>query len=265
MIYTFLADISRFDVEMALGAQRSNGTNKKTLPVLEEQTRDRVSGDAFLRSYPVPKLSPLVKEHIEKAKNPCLRAQRGAAYMLLFSVLSVILPTEPKILWTEGGKPYLSGDEKIYFSLSHTEGVVAVSISSGGSSVGVDVEGEVPPERAERLEGRFFSETQFDLSRQDTEYFFCEMGEEGGCEVYPFLAEKDCLVATGRGGSRAELRDSFSEREFSAKWTLFEASLKCGAEFISRPCIGETILKMNADLKKLSFGDRLFYIATATK
>lgn len=265
MIYTFLADISRFDVEGTLGSQRLDGENKKTLPILEEQKRDRVSGEAFLRSYPAPQLSPSVKEHIEKAKNPSLRAQRGAAYMLLFGVLSEILPTEPKIRWTEGGKPYLSGDEKIYFSLSHTEGVVAVSISCGGSPVGVDVEGEVSPERAERLEGRFFSETQFDLSRQQTEYFFCEMGEEGGFEIYPFSKEKDCLVATGRAGRRAELWDAFSEREFSAKWTLFEASLKCGAEFISRPCIGETILKMNADLKKLRFGDRLFYIATATK
>ena len=265
MIYTFLADISRFDVEGAIWAQSLDGENKKTPHVFEEQKRDRVSSDAFLRSYPAPNLSPAIKEHIEKAKNPSLRAQRGAAYMLLFSVLSQILPTEPEIRWTDGGKPYLSGDEKICFSLSHTEGIVAVSISCGGSPVGVDVEGEVSPERAERLEGRFFSDTQFDLSRQKTEYFFCEMGEGGGFEIYPFSEEKDCFVATGRAGRRAELWDAFSERDFSAKWTLFEASLKCGAEFISRPCIGETILRMSADLKKLRFADKLLYIATATK
>ena len=264
MIYTFLADISRYDVEGALGAQENDGENKKTVSFSDEQTKYDTVG-AFSRAYPAPKLSEEIKEHIKKVKNPRLMAQRGAAYTLLFSLLSGILGSEPRILWTEGGKPYLSGDEKIRFSISHTEGIVAVSISRDGASVGVDVEGEVSPERAERLDGRFFPDTQFDLLRQETEYFFCELGEGGEILVYPFLYEKDRLVATRKGENRAELCDAFDDRCFSAKWILSEASLKCGAEIISRECIGETIIKMNADLKKMSFGDALFYIATATK
>ena len=56
----------------------------------------------------------------------------------------------------EHGKPYLEGgDAKI--SISHSDDGVALAVSKD-REIGVDMENEIDPERAKRLEKRFFRE-----------------------------------------------------------------------------------------------------------
>lgn len=89
-------------------------------------------------------------------------AEGLAARELLFSALLHELELLPlEIAKTDTGKPYFADAEYPPFSISHTDGAIAIAIADGCESVGVDIERLSPRLSDERLTDRFFPDISY--------------------------------------------------------------------------------------------------------
>ena len=109
----------------------------------------------------------------------CQKKKRKIEHDLAYSTLNCMLDDIGieiyEILYNENGKPYLK-DEDIHFSISHTDGLVAVCISD--SPVGIDCEKINPSykEKIEHFSKRYFKENEADLIKSSDDigvsYYF---------------------------------------------------------------------------------------------
>lgn len=83
---------------------------------------------------------------------------RHAARHLLGSLVGVV-PTEIAFQVGEKGKPYLSNDRSLYFSVSHSHDVSMIAVTRV-ADVGVDIERLRAVPRAEEILRRFFSQDE---------------------------------------------------------------------------------------------------------
>ena len=135
----------------------------------------------------------------------CRAEQSALAREMLFSELSdkFSLP-KAEIKKTESGKPYLDGEGYPAFSISHTDGAVAVAICDGVASVGVDIEKCSPRLRDTRLTDRFFPA----LSQGENEISDIEILSDGQIEpeAHPetlFTLGEAIIKCDGRGFAAA--------------------------------------------------------------
>ncbi len=199
----------------------------------------------FFADPPALPLGEEVKRHIMSAKNEELRRQRCGAYLVLSEITKRLFEKSPKIIWSENGKPKYEG-EKIYFSISHSDGAVAVSISDT-ANIGVDIETEIPKERAARLEARFFPGLSFSDRPIDVKYIFQRLSKDG------------LLTETLEDFKSVNFSESFS-----ARWTLYEAAMKSGGGgFTSLPCLDMLLLETGADIIKTVINNNIYFVATA--
>ena len=124
-------------------------------------------------------LSRLDKEIFDEAYTDAILARKNkasvneslCALLLLQKTLSLaeIDTRKLKIRRDENGRPFFEGDETLDFSISHSEGVVAVALSTGGR-VGVDVEKVGAVKDIKRLAARFFSDSENERLKKSTQY-----------------------------------------------------------------------------------------------
>lgn len=97
--------------------------------------------------------------------NPERRREPLCAYALLLAILERRLGwrTFPAMETAAAGKPFFPGVPQVYFSLSHTAGLVAAAVDD--RPLGIDVEklGPVPPRLGRRLTGWTTEEDFFRL------------------------------------------------------------------------------------------------------
>lgn len=254
MIYTFIADISRLDTEAALELQTGKSSSQTNL----EKSKEVVVPDG---SFPAPRLRKEIVSHILSVSNEELKKERLGAYILLSIAVEKMFLGMPEVLRTPNGKPYFDSSFGIWFSISHAKNAVAVSLSCD-SPVGVDIEGEIDKERAEKLERRFFSELSFTEGHADVSYIFAEIGKNGDCIFYPLTHVDNCYCA--QKNKEINVKSIIYNECFTAKWTLYEATLKCdGGGFISLPCLGMLLLETKADTVRISLNNETFFISTA--
>ncbi|MBR3805894.1 MAG: hypothetical protein IKJ13_03560 [Clostridia bacterium] len=255
MIYTFLADISRLDLDAALNLQKEKIT---AYGHFEKKIKKIPCG-----KFNAPKMGDEIVSHILSGEDITLRRERCGAYLLLSSVMVEMFGGMIAINREPNGRPFFDKSSEVRFSISHSSNAVAVSISTEGP-VGVDIEGEISPQRAERLEKRFFSELTINDRNIDVTYIYCILGRDGECNFYPFNEEKEHLMAKTDLGVVA-LDKTDLNCCFSAKWTLYEATMKCGGGgFTSLPCLGMLLLETKANTKKICINGVVYYITTAT-
>ena len=128
---------------------------------------------------------------------------------------------------SENGKPYFE-DFDLHFNIAHSEDMVAVAYSKDGN-IGVDIEGEIKEEIAEKLEIRFPKIAGVKAQKSDTPLQAYIMNDEG-----KFLP----------------LTPDLAEDNFTAKWTIAEAIMKCfGGGFSALP----SIEKMAEEMQVLTF------------
>lgn len=119
--------------------------------------------------------------------------QSRDAHALLARMLTAIgLPTAP-ILISDTGRPYLSGQGAVDFSLSHTSGLVLCALETDGAArVGADVE-KIPTDagKVQKLTRRFFApcEQTYVLSAKEPCAAFAEV----------FTAKEAYAKFTGEG------------------------------------------------------------------
>ncbi len=208
---------------------------------------------------PFYKLGDEVKDHIFAAKNPNLRKERIGAYLTLYALTERIFSSSPKIIWANNGKPFYE-DENIYFNISHSKDMIAVSISDT-KQIGVDIEGEIDSDKAQRLEDRFFRGLTFSDAPLAADYLYARVSSCGNVEFFEiassggFSVENEDVIITS-----VQTSDSFS-----ARWTLYEATMKSGGGgFTSLPCLDMMLLESRADIKKIKNSSGVYFITTAT-
>jgi phosphopantetheinyl transferase len=255
MIYTVFAEISDFDAESIIKKGCKDRPEAfSEIPVLESP----------VGSFSEVEIPLEVMKHILKANNLRLRKERCAAYYLLSALCQKIIGFVPKIEWNNIGKPCFV-NTCLHFNLSHTNNMVAVTLSDQGS-VGVDVEGEIEEERAARLERRFFSELSISDRPLKVQYFYCQFGPIGGKFIPLDECFSDCDSILKDSTPIKSFEKIFSSESFAAKWTLFEASLKCdGGGFTSLPCLNMLLLETKADIRLIVTEGEKYYLSTSLR
>ena len=138
------------------------------------ENRIEAKRDCRVIRQPLSLLQAEIKAYIENTKNESVRAERELAYTTLLCSLKAFFDIEhPVIDRAADGKPYLVGSS-IHFNISHSDGVIAVCLSDEGE-VGVDIQSEIDPQRAKRLEDRFFADLDVKSENLSGEYYLCHI------------------------------------------------------------------------------------------
>ena len=144
---------------------------------------------------------------------------------------------------SENGKPYFA-DSDLYFNIAHSKETVAIAYSKDGD-IGVDIEGEIKEERAENLETRFPKIAGIKAQKSDTNLQAYIMNEVG--KILPLPLD-------------------FADDNFTAKWTIAEAVMKCFGGGFS---VLTSIEKMAEEMQVLTFifeaENKKNYISVAMK
>lgn len=149
----------------------------------------------------------------------------------------------------ECGKPYFDGSD-LKLSISHNEDFVAIAYAKG-ADIGIDIEGEIPAEKAEKLSKRFPAISSLTLEKNsknaddNIEISFFKMAEDG---IFDSL-------------SLAPADDSFT-----AKWTAAEALMKCDGRGFSALTDLDTLKKeMIVSTYVILEEDKKYYISLVEK
>ncbi len=146
-------------------------------------------------------------------------------------------------------KPYFESSN-LKLSISHNEDFVAIAYAKG-TDIGIDIEGEIPLEKTEKLSKRFpaiatlISEKSDEATEGDTKICLFEMLEGGRFEPLSLIPADD---------------------SFTAKWTAAEALMKCDGRGFSAFGEFEGLNKnMNVFCFCLPFENKKTYISLAEK
>ena len=148
------------------------------------------------------------------------------------------------------GKPRFS-ESDVKISIAHNEDFAVVAYMRG-REIGVDIEGEIPTEKAEKLAVRFPAIASLDVEKNRTEI------AEGGTKI--------CLFEMLEDGRFESLPLTFADDCFAAKWTTAEALMKCdGRGFSAIGEIKNLIENINIFSFYLIVENKKIYISLAEK
>ena len=201
-----------------------------------------IKEDCRVERQSIPGFSEEIREYIDRAKNDTIREERYAAYSTLLYSLKCLYGVEnPKIMREKDGKPRIISHD-IFFNISHSDGLVAVSLSDK-CDVGVDLQSEISPEREERLSARFLSGFSPLPCPLEIEYLYLENGR---------FFTLDLPMA----------RDD----KFTEKWTSFESVLKLyGNGFGAASNAEKLVQNVKTDTRVIEIENTLFYLSNSIK
>ena len=201
-----------------------------------------IKEDCRIERQSIPDFSEEIREYIDKAKNSLVREERYSAYStLLYSLKCLYGIEKPRIMREKDGKPRLVSHD-VFFNISHSDGLVAVSLSDK-CDIGVDLQSEISPEREERLSARFLS----------------------GFSSLPHPLEISYLYLENNRFFTLDLPLSNGEK-ITDKWTCFESVLKLlGDGFGSASDAGILAQNVKTDTRVIKLEDTLFLLSNSIK
>ncbi len=203
--------------------------------------------DCHITRQPLPCLSQSVQNYIDKANNKEVKSERFCAYVSLFSALKCFFELDdPEIERASTGKPYIKDNNKIFFNISHSEGVCAITISDEGE-VGVDIQAKQNEDRESRLEKRFLPDLTISKSNLNIRYFLCE------------------FVSENVEFSEINI-DEYVGEDFLAKWVYSESLIKltgCGFSEISS--VGNIGINAKVEIKEFQLYNKKYALANGIK
>lgn len=207
------------------------------------ENRIEAKRDCRVFRQPLSLLPTEIKRYIENTKNESVRAERELAYTTLLCSLKAFFDIEqPVIDRTADGKPFIK-DSQLHINISHSDGAVAVCLSDEGE-VGVDIQSEIDPQRAKRLEDRFFADLDVKSENLSGEYYLCHI--DNGEATF----ESFCPVTT-------------DTENFNSKWTAAESLMKLyGRGFGDADKTTELNDKAKSEIVKITL-DKDYYLATS--
>ena len=229
----------------------------------------------FVKSL-VSQLPSTWKKRIVTTKSEDLMHDRICAYLLLREVIEengdLIFPETQEIYredvnsdcdragltFASGGRPsFLSAD--VDFSISHTDGAVAIAFSfNGRDKVGIDV--EALSERTEDAAEKFVSRYMKNKNLKNGDLLFTfDFYDEREVSVYK-LRDHGCE----RVSNLTLTEDTVTKQTPVKQWTSAEALLKCdGGGFASLPRIDEIKRKIAVDNGIVIMNGRKYCISVA--
>lgn len=190
-------------------------------------------------------------EYVESTKNPTQWMSRAIAYSLLFYVLRELYSFKKFTLQRdENRKPHVTLEDgrKINVSLSHDGGAAAVSVSDGLLPIGVDLQRECEIRHREQLAARYFPTGEFSPNGE-INIRTAALSSDG--RIY--------LTDTQKSTRKAE--KNATPGSFCAKWSLYEAMVKCDGRGIGAQGVSGD--KFSLSYAKISVGESVYHIATA--
>lgn len=134
--------------------------------------------------------------------------------------------------------------KKLFISISHSDGAVAVSMSDEGE-IGVDIQREISDEIAEKLNKRFIRNLNTSVTSFNANYYYCKIDDNEAQII------------------RIDLSDA-EAYEFTSKWSLSEATLKLhGRGFGDLSRLDDLITISKTEIKKMNNGSFSFIVATS--
>lgn len=241
MTYTFIADFRKLDINLALKEQ--------------ENLKAQGVGVCQYGASGAIRLSDEVMARILSTKSERLKRERMAAYLLATEAAKKIIGLEPEFIWVENKKPCLK-DSQYSISISHSSDIVAFSIRDE-LNIGVDIEARALPDRAKRLDKRYFSEIDFNYMDLKVSYSFSEISGKGTLS-FGEITDTNSRVSDDIFVFKAKYNE-----DFTCKWCLYEASIKCGKGFYFNESQNKTLLlSIRSDVKKIKVRENTYYIAT---
>lgn len=224
-----------------------------TIIAFEEKDRKKLYGEnSFVLENPKELLPKEIIEYVDNTKNAKTRSERLLAYTSLFAGLKLFFNLDDfGIERGELGKPYLTLGEKekrkIHISISHSDGVSAVTLSDEGE-VGVDLQSEINKAKAERLRGRFMSEVSVVTEKLPINYYFCYVDKERAILEKQFLSQVEG-----------------EEQNFTLKWSYSESVMKLyGGGFSDIKKLEMRDEKIRSEVAKITL-EKVFYLATSIR
>ena len=197
-----------------------------------------------------------ILKYINETKSATLLESRRLAYSLLYSSLERLFNgIDAEIVRDEGGKPHarLADGRRLFISLSHTDNISAVAISDE-REVGVDIEGEIDAERAERIERRFLR----DIPKSPLEIL-------GNTPLPTPILRGEPLTVT-------ELKDKDEESSnvrvlsVTDRWVICEAAMKCeGGGFGSLSRVGAILAESSVGVYRISADKKEYSLALVVR
>ena len=133
----------------------------------------------------------------------------------------------------------------LWISISHSDGVIAVSISDEGE-VGVDIQSEISPDKAKRLDQRFLFSVDARSESLDIRYYYCSISDNEA--IFTEIPLSDAKIL-----------------DFTAKWTYSEAILKLfGRGFGDIGKLRELSKAAKCEIREYK-GKKVYYISTAAR
>ena len=216
-----------------------------------------------------------IGKYIRATRNEEKRTERLAAYLTLRAYLSECGIELSDLLHGTRGEPIATvrgKENRISVSLSHEHDLLAVAISD--ARVGVDVECEIDPERAERIEERF-------IKGREIEGAVCEMNDH--LLVVSRLTASGELLVSDRLTIKPKAREKTDDNNVyvnnnlhiyrcdpleytTVRWTSLEAVLKLFgggfADFLNTGAIAQHSRLASYKIKR---GDEHLYVSLATE
>ncbi len=183
----------------------------------------------------------------------------GARALLSFAIRSLtdLDPESLTVTRDQYGKPGLADADgtpaPLFFNASHSGGLVALAFSDEGD-VGIDLEPETPPDRAERLSRRLSGSLPpedfmiLPLQHTVTQLTLSTEGEPDG-------ASREITVSAPP-----------YPLGFTPRWTAMEAVMKCdGRGFAAISDVAELYRTHDVSIVVFAVGGNRYYLSVATK
>ena len=201
-----------------------------------------IKEDCRIERQSIPDFPEEIREYIDRAKNSLVREERYEAYStLLYSLKCLYEIKNPRLVREKDGKPRLVSHD-VFFNISHSDGLVVVSISDK-CDLGVDLQSEISPEREERLSERFLS-GYYSLSHP--------------LEIIYLYLENDRFFTLNLPMSNGE--------KITDKWTSFESVLKLfGHGFAAADNARILSQNVKTDTRVIKIDNTLFYLSNSIK
>ena len=247
-----------------------------------EKNKIEENRDCRVLRQPLSLLPKEFNEFINNTKNDNLRAERYLAYTTLLSGLKVFFGIDgASVAKDSEGKPYLIYDEKKYqknedlsvrckshqknidydeksseekthtddkakicISISHSDGMVAVSISNEGE-IGVDVQSKISPEKANRLSDRFFGDVEVLDEDLKVKYYYCDIVDN--MAVFTKISLEDA-----------------DRQDYTTKWAYSESVIKLYGRGFGDLSIMRTLAKKSKSENK-TFKNQAWVISTSVE
>lgn len=227
---------------------------------------DSIYGDALREGdvcgYTVSGLS----EYVSESGKARLIDRTRTAYLidesLKFLLESGVISSIGHLKKHASGKPFLS-DSGLKISISQSDGVSAVAFSADGE-IGIDIEAEIPPQRADRIRERYLSALSFCEASAGTEQV---RGSDDAAQAkLSFCGEADICVYALTNVGFASLTLALSDGSVTEKWTVLEAILKCdGRGFAALDCADELARETDVISFIYAHGDKKYYLSLAQR